>query len=78
MKDYRIDRTFVADGERWVIDFKSSRHEGGDLEKFIAEECALYAEQLEGYREVMTIYDPAHAVRTALYFCRYQRLEEMQ
>ncbi len=31
-----IDRTFVdADGCRWIVDWKSSRHEGGDLEAFL-------------------------------------------
>ena len=30
-----IDRTFVdADGTRWVVDFKTSPHEGGDLDDF--------------------------------------------
>ena len=30
-----IDRTFVdADGTRWVVDFKTSPHEGGDRETF--------------------------------------------
>ena len=30
-----IDRTFIdADGTRWIIDYKSGHHEGGDLEGF--------------------------------------------
>ncbi len=43
-----IDRTFVdASGTRWVIDFKTSRHEGSDLEGFLTEEMDRYRGQLE-------------------------------
>lgn len=63
-----VDRSFRdADGTRWVVDFKTSRHEGGDIEAFILEEVARYRGQLQGYREAMQALtgDP---VRTALYF----------
>ena len=29
-----IDRTFVAEGERWIVDFKTGTHEGADREAF--------------------------------------------
>ena len=45
-----IDRTFVdADGTRWVVDFKTSPHEGGDLEGFLDAEVKRYAAQLQRY-----------------------------
>src|SRR5207237_1358328 len=45
-----IDRSFVdRNGTRWVIDFKTSRHEGGGLERFLQEEMARYKAQLETY-----------------------------
>jgi ATP-dependent helicase/nuclease subunit A len=45
-----IDRTFVdADGTRWVVDFKTSPHEGGDLENFLREEVKRYQSQLQRY-----------------------------
>ncbi len=49
-----IDRCFVdADGTRWVIDYKSSRHEGGRLEGFLDQEMQRYrsaAHDLRGSR----------------------------
>ncbi|MEJ1960842.1 MAG: hypothetical protein WDO56_04565 [Gammaproteobacteria bacterium] len=43
-----IDRTFIDDaGTRWVIDFKTSRHEGANLEAFLTEELKRYRNQLE-------------------------------
>src|SRR6185295_3372012 len=45
-----IDRTFIdSDGTRWVIDFKTSRHEGGGLDAFLEQEMARYRPQLETY-----------------------------
>src|SRR5262249_48428490 len=45
-----IDRSFVdRDGIRWVINFKTSRHEGGGLEAFLEQEVARYRPQLETY-----------------------------
>ena len=38
-----IDRTFVdAQGTRWVVDFKTSPHEGGDLQGFLDAEALRY------------------------------------
>ena len=45
-----IDRSFVdRNGTRWVIDFKTSRHEGGGLETFLEQEMDRYRAQLETY-----------------------------
>jgi ATP-dependent exoDNAse (exonuclease V) beta subunit len=45
-----IDRTFVsADGRRWVVDYKTSRHEGTDIEAFLDREQERYKTQLERY-----------------------------
>lgn len=63
-----IDRSFIdADGVRWVIDFKTSQHQGADLERFIHEEVERYRGQLRGYRAAMTAMSGG-PVRTALYF----------
>ena len=29
-----LDRSFVADGVRWIVDFKTGGHEGADVEHF--------------------------------------------
>jgi ATP-dependent exoDNAse (exonuclease V) beta subunit len=61
-----IDRTFVEDGTRWVIDFKSSVP-SGDTEEFLASELELYRPQMERYAEVFRRLDDL-PVRAALYF----------
>ena len=62
-------RTFVMDrvfrdkqGERWIVDFKTSRHEGAGLEQFLDEERKRYEPQLNAYAAA---YDLA---RLGLYF----------
>ena len=45
-----IDRMFRdADGKRWVVDFKTSSHEGGNVEAFLDEQKQRYAAQLDAY-----------------------------
>ncbi|MGB0211787.1 UvrD-helicase domain-containing protein [Algiphilus sp.] len=62
----RIDRTFVdADGTRWIVDYKTGHHEGGDLDGFIAAEIARYRPQLAAYAALFA--DEDRPVRLALY-----------
>ncbi len=45
-----IDRNFRdAEGRRWIVDYKTSSHEGGDLEGFLDRELERYTPQLTGY-----------------------------
>ena len=63
-----IDRCFVDDsGTRWVIDYKTSRHEGGALETFLGQEIERYRAQLTGYVALAAALGP-EPVRAALYF----------
>jgi ATP-dependent helicase/nuclease subunit A len=63
-----IDRSFVdRHGTRWVIDFKTSPHEGGRLEDFIDRELERYRGQLEKYAALARALGP-EPVRAALYF----------
>ena len=63
-----IDRLLVeADGERWVVDYKTSSHEGGDLDGFLAQEELRYRPQLQRYAALVRAQAPG-AVRAALYF----------
>ncbi|HUQ29600.1 MAG TPA: UvrD-helicase domain-containing protein [Usitatibacter sp.] len=60
-----IDRVFEDDvGDTWIVDYKTSTHEGGDLEAFLLKEQERYHGQLEGY--VAALGKP-HA-RRGLYF----------
>jgi hypothetical protein len=63
-----IDRSFVdADGVRWIVDYKSGRHEGGDSRAFLDREQERYREQLERYGRLMSAMD-GRPIRLALYF----------
>ena len=63
-----IDRTFVdADGIRWIIDYKTSSHEGGDLQHFLESEETRYRPQLARYRDALRESEDCE-MRTALYF----------
>lgn len=63
-----LDRTFVAeDGTRWIVDYKTSRHEGPDLDAFLDREQSRYREQLERYAALMRGMDE-RPIRLGLYF----------
>ena len=62
-----IDRSFVADGIRWVVDFKTSTHAGAGLEEFLQSEMDRYRPQLRLYRTLASRAG-AEPVRAALYF----------
>ncbi|HEX9706386.1 MAG TPA: UvrD-helicase domain-containing protein [Steroidobacteraceae bacterium] len=69
LQSLRIDRSFVdADGVRWVVDWKTSTHEGGDREAFLDNELARYRVQLERYERVMRLFDPERPLKVGLYF----------
>lgn len=63
-----IDRTFIAEGTRWIIDYKSSEPSTEQsLEHFIAEQTELYRPQLARYRQCFAALGETE-IRTALYF----------
>jgi ATP-dependent exoDNAse (exonuclease V) beta subunit len=74
--EYRVrtlDRSYVIDrvirdakGIRWVVDYKTSRHEGADIEGFLDREQKRYAAQLDAYAAALGgasrgLYFPLHA-----------------
>lgn len=62
-----LDRSFIADGVRWIIDYKTSRHEGGGREAFLARERERHAPQLARYAHAVAQLD-ATPIRLALYY----------
>ena len=63
-----IDRTFIdEEGTRWVIDYKTSRHKGPDLDAFLDQEEARYHPQLAKYGALLRSRD-SKPVRLGLYF----------
>jgi len=62
-RTYVLDRLFTTDnGEQWTVDYKTSRHEGADVEAFLDQEMVRYSAQLERYLAAMT------GSRSGLYF----------
>jgi ATP-dependent exoDNAse (exonuclease V) beta subunit len=63
-----IDRMLVDEqGQRWIVDFKTSAHEGGALDAFITSELQRYRPQLERYAALAEPLGGGTA-RLALYF----------
>jgi ATP-dependent exoDNAse (exonuclease V) beta subunit len=61
-----VDRTFVVDGVRWIVDFKTGRHEGADLDAFLDQERERYREQLDRYARIVRALD-SRPIRLGLY-----------
>ena len=73
-----IDRIRVDDdGTHWIVDYKTSAHEGGNLEGFLDAELERYRAQLTRY---VTLYREYAAVepRCALYFPLLQAFRELE
>jgi ATP-dependent exoDNAse (exonuclease V) beta subunit len=69
VQSLRIDRTFIdAEGVRWIVDWKTSRHEGGDREAFLDRELERYRGQLERYVSAMRALEPDRPLKAGLYF----------
>jgi hypothetical protein len=69
-----VDRTFVDEaGVRWIIDFKTGSHEGGNVDAFLDNERERYRSQLETYAQLISTLRPdvrmvLSPIRLALYF----------
>ncbi len=73
-----IDRSFVDKNDvRWIIDFKSSRHEDQhNLDWFINEERTRYGEKMSIYADIIGELD-RRKIRTALYYPLLKRFVEL-
>jgi ATP-dependent helicase/nuclease subunit A len=66
-RSYVMDRVFRdSDGRLWVVDFKTSRHEGAAVEAFLDRERERYAAQLDAYAAALGgasrgLYFPLHS-----------------
>jgi ATP-dependent exoDNAse (exonuclease V) beta subunit len=73
MRNNIVDRTFVEEGKRWVIDYKTGQHTGGNVDEFIAAKRGEYADQLERYASIFK--QDGLEVRKAIYFVDLNRFE---
>lgn len=73
-----IDRTFIADGVRWIVDYKSSELEVNQtMEDFVLRELETYKEQLQRYEKLIATTETL-PIKTALYLVRFGQLLETQ
>ncbi|MGA1730042.1 MAG: PD-(D/E)XK nuclease family protein, partial [Steroidobacteraceae bacterium] len=63
----KLDRTWVEEGIRWIVDWKTSLHEGGKLDHFLNEELRRYGPQLQSYSRVAATLD-GRPQKVGLYF----------
>ncbi|HUF72886.1 MAG TPA: UvrD-helicase domain-containing protein [Gammaproteobacteria bacterium] len=64
----QLDRSFVdEDGTRWIVDYKTGRHLGGEVEAFLDAEVDRYREQLERYASAVAETE-TRRIRVGLYF----------
>ncbi len=62
----RVDRTFIEDGTRWLIDYKVTEQLGGDPHRFVQMQIDKYRPDMQRYVRVLRLFDP-RPVRCALY-----------
>jgi len=70
VKQFRLDRTFVANDVRWIIDYKTSQTSAGDIESFLDKEKQNYQPQLEQYAQLMSVLD-TRPIKLAIYHPAY-------
>jgi ATP-dependent helicase/nuclease subunit A len=76
VREFIIDRSFVADGTHWIVDYKSSEpDENETIEQFIAREIETYKEQLQNYEKLLRGISTL-PIKTALYLASIGRLVE--
>ncbi len=72
-----IDRVRIDDdGTHWIVDYKTSSHEGGGLDVFLAAEADRYRAQLSRYAQLYSAWS-GQAARCALYFPLLQAFVEV-
>lgn len=63
-----LDRTFIdATGIRWIIDYKTGAHTGGNIDKFLDQEQQRYAPQLTRYAAILQTMEN-RPIHLGLYF----------
>ena len=78
LRQLRLDRTFVdEEGIRWIIDYKTSSHEGGATKDFLESEVIRYRSQLDNYASAISLTEN-RKIRVGLYFPLLQALESWE
>lgn len=77
LKTAIIDRTFVeGDGVRWIIDYKTGLHDGGDLEEYIQKQILRHGSQMHKYQGLLEVLG-GKVASGALYFPSFKKIKMM-
>jgi ATP-dependent exoDNAse (exonuclease V) beta subunit len=66
LQHVRVDRTFVENGTRWLVDYKITEQLGGDLQRFLRMQVDKYRPDMQRYVRALYAMDQ-RPVRCALY-----------
>jgi ATP-dependent exoDNAse (exonuclease V) beta subunit len=66
LEHVRVDRTFIEDGTRWLIDYKITEQLGGDPRRFVKMQVEKYRSDMQRYVRVLRAFD-SRPVQCALY-----------
>lgn len=67
VEDISVDRTFVDNGTRWIIDYKTAGTDNDNLEIFLKKQKAQYNKQMQKYKQAISQIDD-RPVKLGLYF----------
>jgi len=70
-----IDRTFVENGERWIIDYKSAQLDASLADASLSQQAENYRPQLERYAAVFM--EEGLPIRKAVFFLALGKLAEI-
>ena len=72
-----LDRVLIEGDTHWIVDYKTSTHEGGDLAGFLRAESERYRGQLARYASLYSAWS-GQQPRCALYFPLLQAFVEIE
>jgi len=75
LKHIIIDRTFVDNDVRWIIDYKTGAHTGAGIDEYLEREVQRYQSQLQQYAEIISQVDD-RPIKLGLYFPLMQKWRE--
>jgi ATP-dependent exoDNAse (exonuclease V) beta subunit len=77
LEHVRVDRTFIEDGTRWLVDYKITEQLGGDRERFITMQEEKYLPDMKRYVRALHGFD-SRPVRCALWFPLLSEFREVE
>jgi ATP-dependent exoDNAse (exonuclease V) beta subunit len=72
----RLDRTFIDNDVRWIVDYKTAETEAMDVEAWLDVEVEKYRPQMEGYAALMKRFEE-RPLKLVLYYPLLRRWREV-